>query len=69
MKSNVMYCVMVNDEMYPGSLCYTKEGATSYLSDARRAGKQGELVLGRKVRVYVARLRVTKVRPAARQAK
>lgn len=36
-KELVMFAVMVNDEMYPHSLCHDYDGASSYLSDARHA--------------------------------
>lgn len=50
----VMYCVMVNDEMYPDSLSTTRAGAASYLGDARHAAASG-------AKVYLAKVVITKV--------
>lgn len=37
----VMWAVMCGTKMYPGSLSFTWEGATSYLGDARHESSVG----------------------------
>lgn len=63
MKRKVMYCVMVNDSMYGDSLSDTKAGASSYLLDAQHAANSTAEQTGRRLRVYVARVVITKVKP------
>jgi hypothetical protein len=46
---------MVNETMYPDSLCFTREGAGSYLGDARHAAAKG-------AKVYLARVTITEVK-------
>ncbi len=48
-----MYCVMVNDVMYPGSLSYSKEGAWSYLGDAKHGAPEAV--------IYLARVEIVKI--------
>ncbi len=62
-KKKVMYCVMVNDALYGDSLSPTKDGAASYLGDARHAAEKYREQTGKKPRVYLARVELTKVRP------
>jgi hypothetical protein len=48
-KRLIRWAVMVNDEMFPESLSLTREGAESYLRDAKYQAAKGS-------RVYVAKI-------------
>lgn len=45
------WCVMVSGEMYPDSMSRTRDGAESYLDDAKHAATPG-------ARVFVAEIEV-----------
>lgn len=59
-KRKVAYAVMVNDEMYPDSLCADRDGAESYLGDAKHAAAQGANV--RVVKLVIEELKPRKER-------
>lgn len=55
MKKGVRWAVMVGDEMYPGSLSLTREGAESYVRDARHTAPQRAAVRLVKVTIEPAK--------------
>lgn len=62
MKPKVFYAVMCGDETYPDSMCKTREGAESYLGDAKHAATEGAKYTKKKIKVRLVKLTVEDVK-------